>query len=48
MALTPQLAVLVGCEKVGIVELFIGIALFLICGKIYGKYKRKIRQNVSA
>ena len=47
VALTPQLAVLVGCEKVGIVELFIGIALLLICGKIYGKYKRKIRQNVS-
>ena len=42
VALTPQLAVLMGCWKVGIVELLIGMALLFLCGKIYGWHKRKL------
>lgn len=42
VAITPQLAVMFGCSIVGAVELAIGIALFLICAKIYGVHKGKM------
>ena len=36
VALTPQLAVLVGCLKIGMVDLLLGIALLVLCASIYG------------
>lgn len=42
VSITPQLAVMFGCSIVGAVELAIGIALFLICAKIYGVHKGKM------
>ncbi len=42
VALTPQLAVMMGCGLVGAVELAIGIALLLICARVYGVHKRKL------
>lgn len=38
-----EVAVLIGCGKVGIVELLVGIALLFLCGKIYGVHKRKMK-----
>ena len=42
VALTPQLAVSLGCSIVGIVELLIGIGLLFTCARIYGVHKRKL------
>lgn len=41
VALTPQLAVLAGCGKVGIVELLIGIALLFFCARFCGSRKKQ-------
>lgn len=45
VALTPQLAVSLGCGIVGTVELLIGVSLLCTCARVYGVHKRKQRQN---
>ena len=40
MALTPQLAVAMGCSTIGAIELLIGIALLFVCARIFGVYRR--------
>lgn len=42
VALTPQLAVSLGCGLVGTVELLIGVALLFICARFYGVHKEKM------
>ena len=42
VALTPQLAVSLGCGIVGTVELLIGIALLFTCARLYGVHKGKM------
>lgn len=42
VALTPQLAVSIGCGLVGTVELLIGVALLFTCARIYGVHKGKM------
>ena len=42
VALTPQLAVSLGCGLVGTVELIIGIALLFTCARFYGVHKGKM------
>lgn len=45
VALTPQLAVSLGCGIVGAVELMIGVGLLFACAKIYGIHKRSIANS---
>lgn len=40
VALTPQLAVAMGCSTIGAIELLIGIALLFACARIFGVYRR--------
>ena len=42
VALTPQLAVSLGCGLVGTVELLIGVALIFTCARLYGVHKGKM------
>lgn len=42
VALTPQLAVSLGCTVVGTIELMIGVGLLLTCAKLYGIRKGKL------
>lgn len=44
VALTPQLAVSLGCPIVGAFELTIGIALFGVCALCYGIHKGKMNE----
>lgn len=44
VALTPQLAVSLGCGLVGTVELLIGISLLFTCARIYGVHKGKMNE----
>lgn len=39
VALTPQLAVSLGCGIIGVIEIMIGIALLFTCARIYGVKK---------
>lgn len=42
VALTPQLAVSLGCGLVGTVELLIGVGLLFTCARLYGVHKGKM------
>jgi len=42
VALTPQLAVSLGCGIIGTIELLIGIALLFTCARMYGVHKGKM------
>ncbi len=44
VALTPQLAVSMGCGIVGTIELLIGISLLFMCARIYGIHKGKLSE----
>lgn len=44
VALTPQLAVSLGCSIIGAIELTIGVALLLVCAKVYGVHKEKFTE----
>lgn len=45
VALTPQLAISLGCSVIGAIELVIGIGLLFTCARIYGVHKRKIANS---
>ncbi len=44
VALTPQLAVSLGCTPVGVIELLIGIGLLFACARFFGVYKHKMNE----
>jgi len=45
VALTPQLAISLGCGIVGAVEMVIGLGLLFTCARFYGVHKRKIANS---